>query len=134
MRRSKLYYEKSYNREGPYYCFFLTFRPPGSLLGPLTPVKRKCFNLDEKIEILYCEHFFVGRTSIPNILKQVKPLRTNFEFFKGHYKKRSHGKCHILNEILYNWYGKSRSSNTYPDGALLQEKTMEIKKDWIKKS
>ena len=34
----------------------------------------------------------------------------------------------MLNKILYNWYEKSTSSNIYPDGALLQEKAMQIKK------
>ena len=51
------------------------------------------------------------------------------------YKKRRNGKYHILNEILYNWYGKCTSSNIYPGRALLQKESMGIfKKYWVKKS
>ena len=83
-----------------------------------------CFNEKEIPQSLlcwkdsYCQHF-----------KQGKTLIKNFEFFKGTYEKRTHGKYHILNEILYNRYGKCLSSNTHPDWALLQEEAMEIKKD-----
>ena len=73
--------------------------------------------------------YSVGKTAIANILKQGKTLIKNFEFFKGTYEKRTHGKYHILNEILYDRYGKCSSSNTYPDWALLQEEAMQIKKD-----
>ena len=86
-------------------------------------MKRKSLNL-----------YSVGKTAIANILKQGKTLIKNFEFFKGTYEKRTHGKYHILNEILYDRYGKCLSSNTYSDWALLQEEAMQIKKDWIKKS
>ena len=103
-------------------------------------MKKKCLNLDEKIEILdyaakhtelgcrkLAWHFSVGKTVISNILKQGKTLRKDFEFFKGTYKKRHHGKYHILNEFLHNWYGKCTRSNIYPDGALLQEEAVKIK-------
>ena len=73
--------------------------------------------------------YSVGKTAIANILKQGKTLIKNFEFFKGTYEKRTHGKYHILNEILYDRYGKCLSSNTYSDWALLQEEAMQIKKD-----
>ena len=81
-------------------------------------MKRKSLNL-----------YSVGKTAIANILKQGKTLIKNFEFFKGTYEKRTHGKYHILNEILYDRYGKCLSSNTYSDWALLQEEAMQIKKD-----
>ena len=103
-------------------------------------LKRKCLGLDEKIVILdyanehpkmgcqkIAEHFSLGKTTASNILKGGKNLRTDFEFFKGNYKKRRHGKYHVINEILYNWYGKFTSGNVYPDGPLLQEEAMEIK-------
>ena len=61
-------------------------------------MKRKCLNLEEKIEILdyaakhpeldspkLAEHFSVGKTATANILKQGKTLRKDFEFFKGTY-------------------------------------------------
>ena len=72
------------------------------------------------------EHFSVGKAAIANILKQDKTLKKDCEFFKGTYKLR-HGKYHILNKILCNWYGKCMSSNIYPDGALLQQQAIEIR-------
>ena len=82
-------------------------------------LKRKCLSLDEKIVILdYAnEHPKMG-----------KNLRKDFDFFKGNYKKRRHGKYHVINEILYNWYGKCTSANAYPDGPPLQEEALEIKR------
>ena len=47
------------------------------------------------------EHFSVGETVILNILKDSKNLRRDYEFVKGSYKIRRHGKNHIVNEILY---------------------------------
>ena len=104
-------------------------------------LKRKCLSLDEKIVILdyanehpkmgcrkIAEHFSVGKTAVSNILKGGKNLRKDFEFFKGNYKKRRHGKYHVINEILCNCYGKYKSGNAYPDGPLLQEEAMEIKR------
>ena len=68
-------------------------------------MKRKCLNLDEKIEILdyaakypelgcwkLAEHFSVGKTGIAKILKQGKTLRKDVECFKRTHKKRRHGK------------------------------------------
>ena len=104
-------------------------------------LKRKCLSLDEKIVILdyanehpkmgcrkIAEHFSVGKTAVSNILKGGKNLRKDFEFFKGNYKKRRHGKYHVTNEILCNCYGRYKSGNAYPDGPLLQEEAMEIKR------
>ena len=61
-------------------------------------------------------------------MKDGKNLRKDFEIFKGNYKKRLHGKYHVINEILYNWYGKCTSANVCPDVPLLQEEAMEIKR------
>ena len=95
-------------------------------------LKRKCLRLDEKIFILdyanehlqmgcrkIAEPFSVGKTAVSNILKEDKSLRKDFEFFKDNYKKRRYGKYHVINEILYNWYGKCASVNVYPDRPLL---------------
>ena len=68
------------------------------------------------------------KTAVSNILKDGMNLRKDFEFFKGNYKKRRHRKYHIINEILYNWEGKCTSANVYPNGLLLQEEAMEIKR------
>lgn len=104
-------------------------------------LKRKCLSLDEKMDILnyakdhpkmgcrqIAEHFSIGKTAVSNILKNSADLRKDFEFFKGNYKKRRHGKYHTINEILFKWYGKCTAANVYPDGSLLQEEAMEIKK------
>ena len=104
-------------------------------------LKRKCLSLDEKIVILdyvnehpkmgcpkIAENFSVGKTTVSNILKDGKNLRDDFEFFKGNYKKRRRGKCHVINETLYNWYRKCTSANVYPDWPLLQEEAMGIKR------
>ena len=73
------------------------------------------------------EHFSIGKTAVSNILKDSKNLRRDHEFFKGSYKKRRHGKYHLINEILYTWYGKCASATIYVDGSLLREVAMEIK-------
>ena len=104
-------------------------------------LKRKCMSLNEKIVILdyanehpkmgcqkIVEHFSIGKTAVLNILNDGKNLRKDFKFFNGNYKKRCHGKYHVINEILYSWYGKCTSVNVYPDGPLLQEEGMGIKR------
>ena len=74
------------------------------------------------------EHFSVGKTAVSNILEGGKNLRKGFKFFKGNYKKRRHGKHHVINYILHNWYGKCMRANVYHDGSLLQEEPMQIKR------
>ena len=71
---------------------------------------------------------FQFETAVLNILKDKKNLRKDFQFFKGSYKKRRHGKYRFINEILYTWHGKCTSANVYPDCPLLQEEAMEIKR------
>ena len=112
-------------------------------------LKRKCLGLDEKIVILdyanehrkmgcqkIAEHFSLGKTTASNILKDGKNLRTDFEFFKGNYKKRHHGKYHVINEILYNWHGKFTSGvQTYIlTGPFFKKKLWRSKEDWTKKN
>ena len=36
--------------------------------------------------------------------------------------------CKVIIEILYNWHWKCTSANVHPDGSLLQEEAMEIKR------
>ena len=74
------------------------------------------------------EHFSVRKTAISNILKDSKNLRSCYEFFKGSYKECRHEKYHVINKVLYKWYGKCTSENVYPEGLLLQERTMEVAK------
>ena len=85
-------------------------------------LKRKCLSIDEKIVILDCanehpkmgcrkiaEHFSGEKTAVSNILKDGKNLRKDFDNWD-------------------NWYGKCTSANVYPDGPLLEEEAMEIKR------
>ena len=73
-------------------------------------------------------NFSVGKTAVLNILEDGRNLRKDFKFFKGNYQKRRHIKYHVINEILYNWYGKCTSGNIYPEKPLLQDEAMEIKR------
>ena len=50
-------------------------------------------------------------------------------FFKRRYRNRRHRKYHVINEILYKWYGKWTSANVHPYGPLLQEEAIEIAKE-----
>ena len=76
-----------------------------------------------------CKHSEFGcREIAENFLKQGETLRKDFEFSKETYKKCHDEKYHILNEILYKRHGKCTSSNIYPDGSLLQEEAIEIKR------
>ena len=104
-------------------------------------LKRKCLSLDDKISLLdyasehpktgcrqLAKHFNMGKTAVATFLKDAKNLQKDYELFKGSFKKRRHGKYHVINEILYNWHGKCTNANVYPDGPLLQEEAIEIKK------
>ena len=71
---------------------------------------------------------FSKKNSLSNILKDSKNLRRDYEFFKRSYKKRRYGKYHVINEILYKWYGKCSSANVCPEGLLFQEEAMKIAK------
>ena len=75
---------------------------------------------------MLAEQFSIGKTTVWNILKEHKILRKDFEFLNETLKKCYHWKYYILNERLYNWYGKCTCSNIYPDGILLQEEALEI--------
>ena len=110
-------------------------------------LKRKCLSLDEKIVILdyanehpkmgcrnIAEHFSVGKTAVSNILKDGKNLRKDFEFFKGNYKKRPHGKYHVINEILYIWYGSERVRMYILTDPFFKKKLWRSKQDWKKKN
>ena len=38
------------------------------------------------------------------------------------------GKLHKTNEVLYEWFKKCCEENIYPDGEMLKEKALKIKK------
>ena len=73
--------------------------------------------------------FKIGKTAANNILKNKQMLREQYEHFQDKTKKRSRpGKYKVINDILYEWYQKCRSSNIYPNGPLLKEEAMGNKK------
>ena len=77
--------------------------------------------------VLFAERFNIGKTAAADIFKNAKQLRADYESFKGTYKKRRHGRYHLINEALYKWYKRCTAANIYPDGALLQEEALIIK-------
>ena len=107
-------------------------------------LKRKSLSPDEKTVILdyankmdcrkIAEYFSFGKTAASNILKDGRNLRKDFEFFKGNYQKRRHVKYHVVNEILYNWYGKCTSANIYREKPFFKKKLWRSKEDWTKKN
>ena len=111
------------------------YQPAGSL-------EKKTLTLQEKIKFLdYAEAneklgcrkladvFKTATTAANNILKNKQMLKEQYEHFHDKTKKRSRpGKYKVINDILYEWYQKCCSSNFYPNGPLLKEEAMEIKK------
>ena len=105
-------------------------------------MKRTCLTLDDKIKVLdyrrehpktgvrdIATHFYIGKTAAANIIniKNAKKLREDYETFKGTYKKRRHGKYHLINEIVYKWYSKCCSLNISPYGEMIQEEALKVK-------
>ena len=43
-----------------------------------------------------------------------------------------HGKYHVINKILYKWYGKCTNANVCPDSLLYQEEATQIVR-WLEK-
>ena len=109
--------------------------------------KRKCSGLNEKIAVLdytnehpkmdcrkLAEHFLVEKTAISNLFKESKNLQRDYEIFKGSDKKRRHGKYHVINKILYKWYGKCTNANVYLDRPFFKKKLWRLQNDWRKKN
>lgn len=99
-----------------------------ALCGSLS---KKTLTLAEKIKLLdykkgnpkascreIAEIFNVGKTSVSTIIKKEESIRKNFASFKGNAKRARHGKYHLLNEAMFNWYKKCCDGNLYPTGEL----------------
>ena len=56
-------------------------------------------------------------------------IRQEYERFKGNLKRNRKGQFHKINEILYKWFKKRCEANIYPDGQMLKEEALEIKKN-----
>ena len=83
--------------------------------------KQSCWQLAE-------EQLNVGKTAAANIIKNEASIRKEYEEFKGDLKRKRKGQFNDINEILYEWFKKCCAANIYPDGPMLKEEAMEIKK------
>ena len=107
------------------------------LAGSLT---KKTLTLEGKIKLLdankerkqscrqLAEMFNIGKTAAANIIKNEASIRKEYEEFKGDLKRKRKGQFNDINEILYEWFKKCCAANIYPDGPMLKEEAMEIKK------
>ena len=101
---------------------------------------KRTLTLDRKIKLLdankerkqscrqLVEMFDIGKTAAANIIKNEASIRKKYEEFKGDLKRKRKGQFNDINEILYEWFKKCCAANIYPDGPMLQEEAMEIKK------
>ena len=74
------------------------------------------------------EMFNIGKTAAANIIKNEESIRKKYEEFIKDLKKKRKGQFNEINEILYEWFKKCCAVNIYPDGPMLKEEVMEIKK------
>ena len=82
--------------------------------------KQNCWQL--------AEMFNIDKTAAANIIKNEASIRKEYEEFKGDLKRKRKGQFNDINEILYEWFKKCCAANIYPDGPMLKEEAMEIKK------
>ena len=107
------------------------------LAGYLT---KKTLTLEGKIKLLdvnkerkqscwqLAEMFNVSETAVANIMKNEASIRKECEEFKCDLKRKRKGQFNDIKEILYEWFKKCCAANIDPDGPMLKEETMEIKK------
>ena len=72
--------------------------------------------------------FNIGKTAAVNIIKNEASIRKEYEKFKDDLKRKRKGQFNDINEILHEWFKKCCAANIYPDGSMLKEEAMEIKK------
>ena len=70
----------------------------------------------------------IGKTAATNIINNEVSIRKEYEEFKGDLKRKRKGQFNDINNILYELFKKYCAVNIYPDGPMLKEKAMEIKK------
>ena len=107
------------------------------LAGSLT---KKTLTLEGKIKLLdvnkkrkqscrqLAEIISISKTGAANIIKNEASICKECEGFKGYLKRKRKGQFNDINEILYKWFKKCGAANIYPDGPLLKEEAMVIKK------
>ena len=103
------------------------------LAGSLT---KKTLTLEGKIKLLdankerkqscrqLAEMFNIGKTAAANIIKNEASTRKEYQEFKGDLKRKRKGQLSGINEILYEWFKKCCTANTYPGGPMLKEEAM----------
>ena len=103
-------------------------------------LSKKTLTVEEKIKLLdankktrqscrqLAHQFRIGKTSVAKIIKNEASIRQEFERFKGNLKRNRKGQFHEINEILYKWFKTSCEENIYPDGQILKEEALEIRK------
>ena len=72
--------------------------------------------------------FKIGKTAAANIIKNEASIGKEYEEFNGDLKRKRKGQFNVINAILYKWFKKCCAANIYPDGSMLKEEAMEIKK------
>ena len=111
------------------------------LAGSLT---KKTLTLEGKIKLLdankerkqscrqLAEMFNIGKTAAAHIIRNEASIRKEYEEFNGDLKRKRKGQFNDINKILYEWFKKCCAANIYPDGPMLKEEAMKIKK-WLDK-
>ena len=107
------------------------------LAGSLT---KKTLTLEGKIKLLdankerkqssrqLAEMFNICKTTAANIIKNEASIRKEYEEFKGDLKRKRKVPFNDINEILYEWFKICCATNNCPDGPMLKEEAVQIKK------
>ena len=103
-------------------------------------LSKKTLTIDEKIKLLdankktrqscrqLAHQFRIGKTAAAKIIKNEVSTPQEYESFKGNLKRNRKEQFHKINETLYEWFKKCCEANIYPDGQMLKEEALEIKK------
>ena len=103
-------------------------------------LSKKTLTIEEKIKLLdannqtrqscrqLADQFCIGKTAAAKIIKNEASIGQEYEPFKGDLKRNRKRPFHKINEILCEWFKKCCEANIYPDGQMLKEEALEIKK------
>ena len=68
------------------------------------------------------------KTAAAKIIKNEASICHEYERFKRNFKRKRTGQFHKKTEILYEWFKKCCKANVCPDGKMLKEEALEVKK------
>lgn len=106
----------------------------------MTSNKRKCLTLEQKVEVIkfyetnkssvrnIAEKYGVGKTQISEILKNKSELMNSY-FKQGNVqRKRKFAKTEgcAIDDILFDWFCKTRNKNVPLSGPIIKEKALEV--------